>query len=131
MTILSWLSVKPIMCRMMPQSFARCKKECVYYRRKKKAAPVGGAAFSFHGVRRAKESSGWNQGCQCKKQSESGDDECGTANLSCVSLFGLPANAGEVPIYGSPADLIHKGDRHGCLPIFCSFMCINALGISL
>ena len=114
------------MCRMMPQSFALCKKRMCLQPPQEKAAPPTGAAFSFHGVRRAKKSSGWNQGCQCKKQSESDDDECGTANLLCVSLFGLPAKAGEVPIYGSPADLIHKGDRHDCLPTFCSFMCNRA-----
>jgi hypothetical protein len=47
MTILSWLSAKPIMCWMMPQSVARCKKECVYNRRKKKAAPIRWRGFLF------------------------------------------------------------------------------------
>ena len=48
-------------------------------------------------------SSGWNQGCQYKKQSAA-DDERGAANLLRVlwSLFGLPANVGEVPLVGQP-----------------------------
>lgn len=74
-------------------------------------------------------SSGWNQGCQYKKQPQPADDGCGAANLLRVlwSLFGLPANVGEVPFVGSPADPIHKGDRHGCLQLL--ELCVSPASI--
>ena len=131
MTILSWLS-SCHSARMMPQSFARCSIVSPRIRRKKKATLVGRSFFFFMACDARSESSGWDQGCQCKKQqSESGDDECGTANLSCVSLFGLPANAGEVPIYGSPADLISQGRSITAASSTFAVSCVSMLGISL
>jgi hypothetical protein len=45
MTILSWLSVKPIMCRMMPQSFARVQKRMGSQPPQEKAAPIRWRGF--------------------------------------------------------------------------------------
>ena len=45
-TILSWILVRPIMGRMMPQLFARCKKMWLQPPQKK-AAPIRGRGFLF------------------------------------------------------------------------------------
>ena len=44
-TILSWISVRPIMGRMMPQSFARCKKMWLQPPQEKSRANSGARLF--------------------------------------------------------------------------------------